>query len=147
MMEGATDCKQSRLWNIKEDFTDVTIICLDKKNVAAHKIILSSSSQLLHQLCSVSSKISLPKAPLKTVEDLLKFIYTDLVPTDRDRYNEFVILAKKLEVQGLPSGEPLEDQSNEPLEDQTDDQPSKANQSNSNKRKRKREREREEERG
>ena len=135
-MARAQDWKQSRLWNIREDFTDVTITCLDKKIIAAHKIILSSSSQLLHQLCSISSKISLPKAPLQTVEDLLKFIYTDQVPTDKHRYNEFVILAKKLEVQGLPSVEPHEDQSNDPLVDQSD-QPLKANQSNSNKRKRK----------
>jgi hypothetical protein len=143
-MARATDCKQSKLWNIREDFTDVTIVCLDKKTIAAHKIILSSSSQLLHQLCSVSSKISLPKAPLQTVEDLLKFVYTDQVPTDKGRYNEFVVLAKKLEVQGLPAVEPHEDQSNDPLEDQSKDplvdhtdQPLKANQPNSNKRKRK----------
>jgi len=116
--------------------SDVTISCLGKEIVQGHKRILSASSPFLRRLYSVTSEISLTETPLQTVEDLFKFIYMSQVPTDKVRFNEFVILAKKLEVQGLPSVEPHEDQSDEPLEDQSDE-PLKANQSKSNKRKRK----------
>jgi hypothetical protein len=100
-----------RLWNIKE-FTDITISCFGEKNISAHKIILSASSLLLHKLCSVSSKISLSEAPIKTVMDLLKFIYTGQVPTEKHVYNDFLVLAKKLEVLGLPALKPLNNNNN-----------------------------------
>ena len=102
---------QSRLWSIKEDFADVTISCFGKKNIFGHKIILSASSPLLHRLCLLSSEVSLSEAPIKTVENLLKFIYTGQVPTDRDLYNDFFVLAKNLDVQDLPTANSLKNQS------------------------------------
>lgn len=101
------DSKEN-LWKIREEFTDVTITCLENKTISAHKIILSASSHVLHQLCYVSSEICLSESPLATVHSLLEFIYTGRVPandasdaTDGDLYNDFCRLAKNLEVTGL----------------------------------------------
>jgi hypothetical protein len=101
-----------RLWDIKEEFSDVTISCFGEKKILAHKIILSASSPLLHNLCSISSMISLSEAPVKTVRNLLKFIYKGQVPTDKDLYNDFLILAKKLEVLGLTALKPFNNNNN-----------------------------------
>jgi hypothetical protein len=100
-----------RLWNMKEEFSDVTINCFNSKKISANKNILSASSSLLHRLCSVSSEISFSEAPIKTVENLLKFIYLDEVPNDKDLYNDFFMLAKKLKVLGFQSLKSFNNQS------------------------------------
>ena len=141
MSSSSEDDWRSRLWNIKEEFTDVTISCFGKKKISTHKIIFSASSPFLHKMCSVSSKISLSEAPVKTVLDLIKFIYTGQVPTDRELYNDFLVLAKKLEVQGLPA---LKSTNNSNITNKStndngnnDNNSSSNNQSKTNERKRK----------
>ena len=61
-----------------EKFTDVTLVCEDGGNINAHKVILSSSSQLFKQILinNPEPHIYIHIAEkLEVVSDILKFIY------------------------------------------------------------------------
>merc|ERR1719186_2256700 len=97
-------------------FTDVTLVSCDHKQIKAHKVILSSSSQFFNQIL-LSNPHQHPLLFLKDIcySDLfsiIKFIYlghTEVTQTDLDHFME---AAKVLQIEGLNENEEPAPESN-----------------------------------
>ena len=85
--------------------TDVTIICDDQKIVKAHKIILSACSPVFKTIIdSVSPEtavIFLRGIKLEDMEAILEFMYSGQVTLDQTRIEEFITVAKNLQIKEL----------------------------------------------
>ena len=82
-----------------EKFTDVTLVCEDGGNINAHKVILSSSSQLFKQILinNPEPHIYIHIAEkLEVVSDILKFIYTGEVVKDKNETIKFASILEEL---------------------------------------------------
>ena len=92
-----------------EDFADVTLACEDGEEVRAHKIILAASSQYFKTLLS-KNKHAHPLIYMRGVKsvDLLSmvdFIYFGEANVDQDNLEEFLKIAKELNIKGLHAEE------------------------------------------
>ena len=87
------------------ELTDVTLVCDDKKQFRAHKIVLSACSSVfkciisdLPQNCSV---IYLRGIQHQEMESILEFMYLGVATFYQDRMNEFLNVAKNLEIKEI----------------------------------------------
>ena len=87
---------------MKEDFSDVTIISEDKKHIKAHKNILSACSpvfrDILHNQNDSNSFIYLRGILFSEIESMIQFIYLGEATIYEERMNEFLAVAKSLEI-------------------------------------------------
>ena len=93
----------SAVWNLRDRFTDVSLVCgLDR--LRGHKVILAASSPYFSKMLSLRNReeICLPKADFYVLQNLVKFIYTGKAPSDEEELRDFVSLGRRLSVQGLP---------------------------------------------
>ena len=104
-------CAQSTFRNLidDKDFTDVTLVSCDRKQIKAHKVILSSCSQFFHQIL-LENPHQHPLLFLKDIRhsDLLsivKFIYLGQTEVTQEDLNHFMEAAEVLEIQGLNENE------------------------------------------
>ena len=88
----------------ENDFTDVTLACVDNQ-VEAHKVILAASSPFFKRILKKNPHshplIYLKGIKSSDVEDVLKFIYQGEVSIDEGNLNTFLAVAEDLEVKGL----------------------------------------------
>ena len=89
-----------------EDFADVTVVCDDKKQLNVHRNILSSCSPFFKTIFQIDLNNNHPIIYLRGVEhadmiSILQFIYLGEVTFDQGRMNEFLSLAKDLEIKEL----------------------------------------------
>merc|ERR1719508_80687 len=104
-----------------KDFTDVTLVSCDRKQIKAHKVILSSCSQFFHQIL-LENPHQHPLLFLKDIRysDLLaivQFIYLGQTEVAQDDLNHFMEAAKVLQIQGLNENDkPVPDYSDEEKE-------------------------------
>ena len=91
------------------DFTDVTFVCEDKKLIRAHKNILNECSPALKEIFqierSINSIIYLKGINHSDMELILHFIYLGEATFNEERLNDFLSVAKSLEIKGLISEE------------------------------------------
>ena len=109
------------------DFTDVTIICSDQIEVNAHRNILSAFSPtfrriLLLDKCMNNNNpvIYLRGIQSEDIEPILQFIYLGETTIQQNRVQEFLTVAKELEIKDLvnildASGTVLKKEKNELL--------------------------------
>ena len=95
-----------------DKFTDVTLISNDKKEIKAHKNILAACSSLFKDLFNSSSTtaIFLRGIDHAELEAIIQFIYVGEVAVAQDDLEEFMEVAKSLEINQLiekPSQEQL----------------------------------------
>ena len=87
---------------LKEDFSDVTIISEDKKHIKAHKNVLSACSSvfqdILHNQNSSDSIIYLRGILFSELKSIIEFIYLGEATIYEERMNEFLAVAKSLEI-------------------------------------------------
>ena len=76
------------------DFADVTLISDDKVNFTAHKILLSSCSNLFKSILRGSINLGL----------ILNYIYQGEVNLWQEQLDSFIECAQKLEINGLQGG-------------------------------------------
>ena len=88
-----------------DNFTDVTLACVGGKQVKAHKVILSSSSEFFKDIliqnphqCPV---IYLKGVDIEDLKYLLKFIYSGEVEIPNENLEKFLDAANDLKVSGL----------------------------------------------
>ena len=85
--------------------TDVTLISEDKKQFKAHKVVLSASSPVFKNIitgCSLSNPlIYLRGIQSFEIESILQFIYLGEAKFYQDRMNEFINVAKSLEIKEI----------------------------------------------
>ena len=98
------------------DFTDVTFVCEDKKLIRAHKNILNECSPALKEIFqierSMNSIIYLKGINHSDMELILHFIYLGEATFNEERLNDFLSVAKSLEIKGLISEEEMNTQDN-----------------------------------
>ena len=85
-----------------DDFTDVTLVSDDKKHIKAHRNILAACSPFFKNILQIEERnnhiIYLRGIQYSELELLLEFIYLGEATFDRERFNEFVLVAKNLEI-------------------------------------------------
>ena len=85
------------------DLSDVVLICDDKTQLKAHKIILSACStvQFINDLPQNSPVIYLRGIKHQEMESILEFMYLGVVTFYQERMNEFLNAAKNLEIKEI----------------------------------------------
>ena len=90
---------------INHEFTDVTLICEDQKQVSAHKNILSACSPVLRNIFKMNTMqsplIYLRGIQSSEIEAMLNFIYLGEATCPSNRKIEFLNVARSFEIQGL----------------------------------------------
>ena len=91
---------------ISNNFTDVTLVCNDKIQLQAHRIILSSCSTFFKEIFTTVQGDYKPIIYLKGVKheemkSILQFIYTGEATFSQNRTNEFIRVATDLEIKAL----------------------------------------------
>ena len=88
-----------------KELTDVTLVCDDKRQIKAHKIVLSACSSvfksIITDLPQNSSVIYLRGIQHQEMESILEFMYLGVVTVYQDRMNEFLNIAKNLEIKEI----------------------------------------------
>ena len=87
------------------EFTDVTLVSEDKKKFKAHRIILSASSSVFKSIIS-DTILSSPIIYLRgihsfEIESILQFMYLGEATFYQERMNEFINVAKSLEIKEI----------------------------------------------
>ena len=100
--------KSFRCLRKEEDFFDVTLVSDDEQHIAAHKLVLSASSEFFKNILKKTSHsnplIYLNGFSSKYLQLMMDFIYegeTQIFQTDIDPFLE---AAKKLKIEGLIGG-------------------------------------------
>ena len=87
------------------ELTDVTLVCDDKKQFKAHRIILSACSEvfksIIHHLPLNSSVIYLKGIQHQEMQSILEFLYLGEATLDEERMTEFLNVAKNLEIKDI----------------------------------------------
>ena len=87
------------------ELTDVTLVCDDMKQFKAHKIVLSACSavfkSIITDLPQNSSVIYLRGIQHQEMESILEFMYLGVATFYQDRMNEFLNVAKNLEIKEI----------------------------------------------
>ena len=87
------------------ELTDVTLVCDDKKQFKAHKIVLSACSSvfksIINDLPQNSSVIYLRGIQHQEMESILQFMYLGEATFYQDRMSEFLNVAKNLEIKEI----------------------------------------------
>ena len=88
-----------------QEFTDVTLVCDEDKQVKAHKVILSSSSKLFRRILLRNPHqhplIYLKGVDYENLQLILRFMYLGQLEVAQDYLPIFIEAAKELEVNGL----------------------------------------------
>ena len=88
------------------EFSDVTLVCEDGKQMKAHKLVLASSSEFFHNLLTKNNH-NHPLIFMRgiQIEDLIcvvDFIYHGEVRIHQENLDTFLTIAKELSLKGLP---------------------------------------------
>ena len=108
-----------------DQLTDVTLVCDDKKQFKAHKIVLSACSSvfksIINDLPQNSSVIYLRGIQHQEMESILEFMYLGVATFYQERMNEFLNVAKNLEVKEISRDVEFDEDvgSEEPRESET----------------------------
>ena len=104
---------------MNEDFSDVTIVTEDKKRIKANMNILSSSSPVFKDILKKEKQSSqiifLRGIQYSEMESIIQFIYLGEATLYEDRTNEFLSIAKLLEITALCQ---TETETNDELDDE-----------------------------
>ena len=89
-----------------EDFKDVTLVSDDKKILTAHRNILSACSPVFKNILLIEASNKNPLIYLRGIQhsdikSILQFIYLGDITISEEKINEFLLVAKRLEIIGL----------------------------------------------
>ena len=92
-----------------DSFADVTLVTDDKKQIKAHRNILSACSSVFKEILQINSNNSHPVIYLRGIqhsemESILQFIYLGEAKFYEERMNEFLNVAKNLDIRELAKG-------------------------------------------
>ena len=98
----------------EQDFFDVTLVSDDQQHIAAHKLVLSASSELFKNILKKNTHsnpmIFLSGFNSKDLNYVLDYIYQGEVKLIQDDLDNFLNVAQKLRIEGLiENGSPNED--------------------------------------
>ena len=88
-----------------DELTDVTLVCDDKRQLKAHKIVLSACSSvfknIIQTLPEKASVIYLRGIQHQEMESILEFMYMGVATFYQERMNDFLNVAKNLEIKEI----------------------------------------------
>ena len=92
-----------------DSFTDVTLVTDDKKQIKAHRNILSAWSTVFKEILHINTNNNHPVIYLRGIqhsemESILQFIYLGQAKFYEERMNEFLTVAKNLDIRELATG-------------------------------------------
>ena len=92
-----------------DSFADVTLVTDDKKQIKAHRNILSACSSVFKEILQINSNNNHPVIYLRGIqhsemESILQFIYLGEAKFYEERMNEFLTVAKNLDIRELAKG-------------------------------------------
>jgi len=92
-----------------DSFADVTLVTDDKKQIKAHRNILSACSSVFKEILQINTNNNHPVIYLRGIlysemESILQFIYLGEAKFYEERMNEFLTVAKNLDIQELSKG-------------------------------------------
>ena len=85
-------------------FADVTLICDDQTQFKAHRVVLSASSSVFRNILKSSDGspfIYLRGIAKEEIEAIMQFIYLGEATFDQERMNEFLNVAKDLDLKDI----------------------------------------------
>ena len=90
----------------REDFSDVTLVGDDFKQVAAHKIILSSCSAYFNNILKNVANLKQPILCLEgmsfqDIENVMDYIYNGELKIYQDDIDRFLVVGQRLGLEGL----------------------------------------------
>ena len=108
-----------------EDFSDVTLVTDDKKYIKAHMNILGTASPFFKEIFQ-KERSSHPTIYLRgiqffVIESIMQFIYLGKATFFEERMDEFLAVAKSLEIKELCNAKSETDNSTETNTDEDDD--------------------------
>ena len=92
---------------MNEHFSDVTLVTEDKKHIKAHLNILSACSPFFKDILRKqnNSMVYLRGIHFEEVESILQFIYLGRTSVQEEMLNEFLSVARSLEIKELSNAE------------------------------------------
>ena len=88
-----------------DDFADVTLVSEDRKHIKAHKNILSACSPVFRDIVKINQNVApiiyLRGIYFSELESIIQFIYLGEATFYKERMNEFIIVAKSLEIKNI----------------------------------------------
>ena len=92
-----------------DSFADVTLVTDDKKQIKAHRNILSACSSVFKEILQINTNNNHPVIYLRGIqhsemESILQFIYLGEAKCYKERMNEFLNVAKNLDIRELARG-------------------------------------------
>ena len=92
-----------------DSFADVTLVTDDKKQMKAHRNILSACSPVFKDILQINTNDINPVIYLRGIqypemESILEFIYLGEAKFYKERMNEFIMVAKNLDIRELGKG-------------------------------------------
>ena len=95
---------------MNEEYSDVTLVTEDKKQIRAHKNILSACSPVFKDIMKLEQSnkpiIYLRGINISEIESIMQFIYLGEATLYHDRMEEFLAVARSLEIKELCNAEP-----------------------------------------
>ena len=90
----------------REDFSDVTLVGDDFKQIAAHKIILSSCSMYFNNILKNFANLKHPILCLEgmsfeDIEKVMDYIYNGELKIYQDNIDRFLVVGQRLGLEGL----------------------------------------------
>ena len=117
---------------MNQDFSDVTLVTEDKKQIKANINILSVCSPVFRDILRTNRNSSpiiyLRGIQYSEIESIIQFIYLGEATLFEERMDEFLSVAKSLEIQKLFNAESESNESESESNDELEDYPSPKNQ-------------------
>ena len=93
---------------LSPSYADVTLVCEDRKPIKAHKTILRACSSVFNEIFDSSPQSSNQPAVIylrgikhAEMEALIDLIYTGIATFEKERLNDFLLVAKDLQIKDL----------------------------------------------
>ena len=94
----------------EDDFADVTLVSSDKRQVSAHKVVLSSCSDYFKTILRSNNKsnniiLCLENINHEELNNILDYVYNGEVSIDQEYLDRFLTIAQRFQLEGLISDE------------------------------------------
>jgi len=106
--QGFNDCFTTAFKSLNGDdpFSDITLICKQKKKLKAHKVIISACSsffkKILLDLPSGHLNLYLDSISFDDLKNVISFMYSGRTIVEKEKLDDFLLVCRKLEIEGLP---------------------------------------------
>ena len=106
--------KKFSLLRNEEEFSDVTLVSSDKRQVSAHKVVLSSCSDYFKTILKASNKskdiiLCLENINHDELNNMLDYVYNGEVSIEQNQLDSFLMIAQRFQLEGMISEPEAED--------------------------------------